>query len=85
MNIKRFLCSIKSEVYRIRLNRVDLTVDYQNWDISVNDIYHKLGNKYLEMRDHKDEINHSEISAYETNGKVSTFYVGSKKAGRGFF
>lgn len=84
-NIKRFLCSVQSKAYRIRLSRVDLTVDYQNWDISVNDIYHKLDDKCLKIRNHKGEINYSEISAYETNGKVSTFYVGSKKAGTRLF
>ncbi len=84
-NIKRFLCSIKSNAYNTRLSRVDFTVDYQNWDISVNDIYHKLDNKCLEIHNHKGEVNHSEISAYEMNGKVSTFYVGSRKTGTRLF
>lgn len=50
-NIKRFLASIQLDAYSIRLSRVDFTVDYQNWDISVNDIYHKLDNQYLEIHD----------------------------------
>ena len=62
-NIKRFLCSIKSNTYNTRLSRVDFTVDYQNWDISVNDIYHKLDNKCLEIHNHNGKVNHSEISA----------------------
>ena len=84
-NIKRFLCSIKSDVYSTRLSRVDFTVDYQNWGISVNDIYHRLDNKCLEIHNYKGEVNHSEISAYEINGKVSTFYVGSRKTGTRLF
>ena len=84
-NIKRFLCSIKSNTYNTRLSRVDFTVDYQNWDISVNDIYHKLDNKCLEIHNHNGKVNHSEISAYEINGKVSTFYVGSRKEGTRLF
>ena len=84
-NIKRFLCSIQSKSYRVRLSRVDFTVDYQNWDISVDDIYQKLINNCLEIHDHKGRASHSEISAYETNGKVSTFYVGSKKMGTRLF
>ncbi len=84
-NIKRFLCSIKSNAYSTRLSRIDFTVDYQNWDISVDDIYHKLDNKCLEIHNHKGEVNHSEICAYEINGKVSTFYVGSKKTGTRLF
>ena len=84
-NIKRFLCSIKSDAYSIRLSRVDFTVDYQNWDISVDDIYQNLINKSLEIHDHKNHVNHSEISAHEINGKSSTFYVGSRKEGSRLF
>lgn len=84
-NIKRFLHSIQSKSYHIRLSRVDFTVDYQNWDISVNDIYHKLDKKCLEIHNHKGNVNHSEINAYETNGKASTFYVGSRKTGTRLF
>lgn len=84
-NIKRFLHTIQSKSYHIRLSRVDFTVDYQNWGISVNDIYHKLDKKCLEIHNHKGNVNHSEINAYETNGKASTFYVGSKKTGTRLF
>lgn len=84
-NIKRFLDSIQSKSYRVRLSRVDFTVDYQNWDISVDDIYQKLTDKCLEIRDHKGKINHSEINGHETDGIASTFYVGSKKTGTRLF
>ena len=84
-NIKRFLCSIKSSAYSIRLSRIDFTVDYQNWDMSVDNIYQKLDNKCMEIHDHNGKVNHSEISAYEINGKASTFYVGSKKTGTRLF
>lgn len=84
-NIKRFLDSIQSKSYCIRLSRVDFTVDYQDWDISVNDIYQKLINNRLEIHNHKSEANHSGITAYEIDGKVSTFYVGSRKTGTRLF
>lgn len=84
-NVKRFLCSIRSKSYRIRLSRIDFTVDYQNWDISVDDIYQKLKSKRFEIRNHKDKANYSEIKAQESNGKASTFYVGSKKTGTRLF
>ncbi len=84
-NIKRFLDAVKSKSYHVRLSRVDFTVDYQNWDISVNDIYQKINNKCLEIHNHKGEANHSEITAYETNGKASTFYIGSRKTGTRLF
>ncbi len=84
-NIKRFLVSIQSESYHIRLSRVDFTVDYQNWDITVDDIYQKLMNNRLEIHDHKSETNHSRITAFEVDGKASTFYVGSRKTGTRLF
>lgn len=84
-DIKRFLGSVQSKFYRIRLSRVDFTVDYQNWDMSVNDIYQKLKKKQLEIHNHKGGVNHSEINAQETDGKASTFYVGSRKTGTRLF
>lgn len=85
MNIKKFLVSIKSDLYNFRLSRVDFTVDYQNWDISVNEIYQGLLNETLEIRDLNDKKNHSKITAYEVNGVVSTFYIGSRKIGTRLF
>lgn len=84
-DIKRFLDSIQSKSYRARLSRVDFTADYQNWDISVDDIYQRLKKNQLEIHNHKGETNHSEINAQETDGKASTFYVGSRKAGTRLF
>lgn len=84
-DIKRFLGSVQSKFYRIRLSRVDFTVDYQNWDMSVNDIYQKLKKKQLEIHNQKGGVNHSEINAQETDGKASTFYVGSRKTGTRLF
>ena len=60
-------------------------MDYQNWDMSVNDIYQKLKKKQLEIHNHKGGVNHSEINAQETDGKASTFYVGSRKTGTRLF
>lgn len=84
-DIKRFLDSIQSKSYCVRLSRVDFTADYQNWDISVDDIYQKLKKNQLEIHNHKGEANHSEINAQETDGKASTFYVGSRKTGTRLF
>lgn len=84
-DIKRFLDSIQSKSYCVRLSRVDFTADYQNWDISVDDIYQKLKKNQLEIHNHKGKANHSEINAQETDGKASTFYVGSRKTGTRLF
>lgn len=85
MDIKKFLNRISSKSYRFRLSRVDFTVDYQNWDISVDGIYQNLMGKRLEIHNYKGEINHSEITALEVDGRVGTFYVGSRKAGTRLF
>ena len=58
-DIKRFLGSVQSKFYRVRLSRVDFTVDYQNWDMSVNDIYQTLKKKQLEIHNHKGGVHHS--------------------------
>lgn len=84
-SIKRFLHTIDSKYYNFRLSRIDFAVDYQDWDISVNDIYHKLINKQLNIKNWKGENNYSTIKAVEENGVASTFYVGSKNKGTRMF
>lgn len=84
-NIKRFLCSVRSKSYHVRLSRIDFTADYQDWDMSVDDIYQELKKGQLKIHNHKGETNHSQISAQETDGKAGTFYVGSRKTGTRLF
>lgn len=85
MDIKRFLHIVRSDTYICRLSRIDFAIDYQNWDITVNDIYHNLINEHLEIHNFKGKKNHSVISGYEVDGIVDTFYVGSKKTGSRLF
>lgn len=85
-NIKRFLHSIHSFAdYSLRLSRVDFTVDYINWELSVDDIYQNLIQKKLEIRNAQDKKNTSQIKALERDGVASTFYTGSKKTGTRLF
>lgn len=85
MNVKRFLQAVKSELYKQRLSRIDFTIDYQNWDMTVDDIYQKLVDNRLEIRNHSERKNNSEITGYEVDGEASTFYVGSKRTGTRLF
>lgn len=85
MNVKRFLQATKSEAYNQRLSRIDFTIDYQNWDMTVDDIYQKLVDNRLEIRNHSERKNNSEITGYEVDGEASTFYVGSKRTGTRLF
>lgn len=84
-SIKRFLKSVESDTYNLRLSRVDFAVDYQNWDFAVDDIYQNLIADNLEIRDYNGKKNTSIISAHEVNGVADTFYVGSKKTGTRLF
>ena len=85
MNIKRFLKSVKSDMYNFRLSRVDFAVDYQNWDFTVDDIYQNLKAHNLEIRDYNGRKNTSTINAHEVDGVADTFYVGSRKTGTRLF
>lgn len=85
MDIKSFLHTVRSDTYICRLSRIDFAIDYQNWDITVNDIYQNLINEHLEIHNFEGKKNHSVISGYEVDGIVDTFYVGSKKTGSRLF
>lgn len=84
-NIKRFLCSINSDLYRSRLSRIDFAVDYQNWNFTVNDIYQSLKSQRLQIQNYNGKKNPSSITAHEHDGIASTIYVGSKKSGTRLF
>lgn len=84
-NVKRFLHSVKSDLYKMRLSRIDFAVDYMNWDLSVDDIYQNLISNHLEIQDYKGKKNRSTLSGFETDGIADTFYVGSKKTGTRLF
>ena len=83
--IKKFLNAVKSDSYRFRLSRIDFTVDYQDWDISIDDIYQNLMGNHLEIQDSQGRKNHSEIKGLEIDGVANTFYVGSKRTGTRLF
>ena len=45
----------------------------------------KLVDNRLEIRNHSERKNNSEITGYEVDGEASTFYVGSKRTGTRLF
>ena len=85
INVKKFLHTIQSDIYDCRLSRIDLAIDYQNWDICVNDIWSNLINGHLEIHNSDGKKNHSILSALVVDGIADTFYVGSKKTGTRLF
>lgn len=85
LNVKSFLHAIQSDLYDFRLTRIDFAVDYQNWNLSVDEIYKNLMDGNLEIQNSNGKKNNSTISAYEIDGTAGTFYVGSKRAGTRLF
>lgn len=84
-NIKRFLLSVKSDLYSFRLSRIDFTADYLDWRTTVNEIYRRLISNDWEIQDSKGRRSLSEINALEVNGMTNTFYIGSRKTGTRLF
>lgn len=70
---------LDDDYYELRLSRIDLAVDYFNYDMTVNDLYQGLKTKKYILTTHKGNKNRSIISAREIDGKAETIYIGSKK------
>lgn len=75
-NIAQFL---NEPYWELRLRRIDLAIDYFNYDMSVNDLYQGLKGKRHIITNHKGRKNLSKTSAQEVNGEAQTIYIGSKK------
>lgn len=65
--------------WEIRLSRIDLAIDYFNYDMSVNDLYQGLKSKKYIITNHRGRKNISKISAQEIDSEANTIYIGSKK------
>uniref|UniRef100_UPI003F68C80D replication initiation factor domain-containing protein n=1 Tax=Streptococcus pluranimalium TaxID=82348 RepID=UPI003F68C80D len=70
---------LNEDYWELRLSRIDLAIDYFNYDMSVNDLYQGLKGKRYIITNHKGRKNVSKISAQEVNGQAQTVYIGSKK------
>lgn len=70
---------LNEEYWELRLSRIDLAVDYFNYDMSVNSLYQGLKDRRYMITNHKGRKNVSKLSAQEVNGQAQTIYIGSKK------
>lgn len=93
MNITKFLRMIKSDLYSMRVSRIDLTADFfdmpdvikQQPYLHPDTIYNLLVNRQLRVVDHNDRENIKSISGVNKDGIYETVYVGSRKGkSRGF-
>lgn len=70
---------LNEEYWELRLSRIDLAIDYFNYDMTVNELYQGIKNKQILILNHNGRKNISNISAQEVNGVAQTIYIGSKK------
>lgn len=78
MNIAEFFKLIKSDNYSFRLSRIDLTADYFNYGIDINELYYKIEEKHYLIYDCNDKAAHRKLDAVIKDRRVQTIYIGSK-------
>ena len=93
MNITKFLRMVESDIYSMRVSRIDLTADFFDMPdvikrqpyLHPDTIYNLLVNRQLRVVDHNDRENIKNISGINKDGIYETVYIGSKKGkSRGF-
>lgn len=87
LKVYEFLKLIQSDLYTIRLSRIDLTADYIDEEIDVTDIYNDLmGNRvgvYKEIVKDNDTVYRKIKMKYEgyiKGNEIPTLYLGSVKS-----
>lgn len=79
IDIAKIAQKLNEPYWELRLSRIDLVVDYFNFDMTVNALYKSLMKKDILLLNHKKEKNTSKIQGLEIDGTVDTFYIGSRK------
>lgn len=79
LDIAMIAQKLSEPYWELRLSRVDLVVDYLNFDMTVNDLYKSLMKQDTLILNHRKEKNTSKIQGLEIDGIVDTFYIGSRK------
>lgn len=78
MDIKVFADLTNVDGYISRFSRIDFTIDYQNFDTTVDQIYSSINNGEIEIRNSKGIKNNSQTNGFFEN-EFQTFYVGSRR------
>ena len=74
MDVKKFADVTNVDGYISRFSRVDFTIDYQNFDITVDKLYSSINKGEIEIRNHKGIKNNSKTNAFFQN-EFQTFYI----------
>lgn len=80
--ISDVLEDLNSKNYSVRLSRIDFTADYFNYPMTVNTLYEEMNgpNPQAVLVDSRMRESISKRSAIITDGRINTFYLGSRKA-----
>ena len=65
--------------WELRISRIDLAIDYFNFDMSVDELYRGIKDSSIILKNHRGIKNTSKIVATEVDNVVNTIYFGSKK------
>lgn len=87
MNAAVFLRAIKSDIYAMRLSRIDLTADYKdypnplapNMPLDTDTLYCQLIKGQYVIKNYQNKQLIRTYSALDKNGAYETFYAGSRK------
>ena len=79
IDIPEILQILEHENWDVHLSRIDFVADYLNYNFNVNDLYQKVKNKDITIRNQNKIRQNFNLEALEKNSIVSTFYIGSRR------
>ena len=79
INMSEFMHMVSDPIKEsVRISRVDMTADYFNYDIDLNELYDALSKDKITVRDHQDRKRVKNLSFIGKQENIETIYIGSK-------
>lgn len=79
IDISDILQILENKNWDVHLSRIDFVADYLNYNFNVNELYQKIKNQDIIVRNQNKIRQSFNLEGLEKNGMVSTFYVGSRR------
>ena len=79
IDISDILQILENKNWDVHLSRIDFVADYLNYNFNVNELYQKIKNQNIIVRNQNKIRQSFNLEGLEKNGMVSTFYVGSRR------
>lgn len=79
IDISDILQLLENKHWDVHLSRIDFVADYLNYSLNVNDLYQKVKNQDIIVRNQNKIRQNFNLEALEKNSIVSTFYIGSRR------